>query len=343
MILPSGAGGPAWSRDHLRLHRWLRREPTVLPAGGSLLLALSGGQDSMALTALLDDLARLHHWRLQLWHGDHRWRPESGRQAEELAAWAAERGLPLRTERACEAAATEAGARQWRYECLAREAERLGCDRVVTGHTASDRAETALLNLARGSHLRGLASLRASRPLHGEGPSPTLVRPLLLFSRDDTARICRSLGLPVWLDPSNADPRHARNRMRAEVLPVLESLHPGASRRISALAERLAQESDMGEELVALALEALALPTPGDAVAALCRQRLAAQAPASQRRLLQLWLKRHWGRSLASEPLNQVLAGLPPARGSGRMDLADGWQLRWKPSTLDLMHGQDHG
>ncbi len=343
MILPSRAGGSTWSRDHLRLHRWLRREPTLLPAGGSLLLALSGGQDSMALTALLDDLARLHHWRLQLWHGDHRWRPESGRQAQELAAWAAERGLPLRIERAREPAAAEAGARQWRYGCLAREAGRLGCERVVTGHTASDRAETVLLNLARGSHLRGLASLRASRPLRSDGPSPALVRPLLLFSRADTARICRSLGLPVWLDPSNTDPRHARNRMRAEVLPVLETLHPGASRRISALAERLAQESDLGEELMALALEALALPTPGDAVAALCRHRLAVQAPQTQRRLLQLWLQRHWGRSLASEPLNQVLGSLPPARGTGRMDLAAGWQLHWKPSTLILLRDSYHG
>ena len=83
MILPSG---PRWSPDHLRLHRHLRRHPELLPEGATLLLAVSGGQDSMAMLALLLDLQRLHQWHLQLWHGDHRWRPESGRQAAELAA-----------------------------------------------------------------------------------------------------------------------------------------------------------------------------------------------------------------------------------------------------------------
>ena len=350
MILPSGARAaeppperPAWSRDHLRLHRWLRHEPALLPEGTSLLLAVSGGQDSMALTALLQDLSRLHHWRLHLWHGDHRWRPESAQQARELAAWAGQRGLELHIEQATEPAHGENGARQWRYECLAREARRLDCGRVVTGHTASDRAETVLLNLARGSHQRGLTSLRPSRPLQAGLPSPALVRPLLLFSRTDTARICRSLGLPLWLDPGNDDRRHARNRVRAEVLPVLEALHPGASRRISSLAERLAQESEANNDLLALAIETLCLPCPDGAVASLCRRRLAALTPANQRRLVQHWLQCHWGRNLASEPLNLVLEALPPARGQARMDLADGWQLRWEPSTLVLMRTHDHG
>ncbi len=351
MILPSEAGmspeprpqRPAWSRDHLRLHRWLLHEPSLLPQGSSLLLAVSGGQDSMALTALLQDLRRLHHWRLHLWHGDHRWRQEAAEQARELASWARRRGLDLRVETASEPAEGECEARQWRYECLAREAQRLGCDRVVTGHTASDRAETVLLNLARGSHLRGLSSLRASRPLLDALPSTALVRPLLLFSRADTARICHSLGLPVWLDPSNDDPRHGRNRVRAEVLPVLESLHPGASRRISGLAERLAQEVEHGDELLHLALAALNVPAPENASAALNRRRLAAQAPANQRRLLQHWLRQHRGHSLASEPLTLLLAALPPQKQPGQMDLCGGWQLRWEPSTLVLSHRHDHG
>ena len=77
MILPPQALERAWGKDHLRLHRHLRRQPALLPPGASLLLAVSGGQDSMALLALLLGLRRLHGWRLQLWHGDHRWRPEA--------------------------------------------------------------------------------------------------------------------------------------------------------------------------------------------------------------------------------------------------------------------------
>ena len=200
-----------------------------------------------------------------------------------------------------------------------------------------------LLNLARGSDRRGLSSPRVSRRL-GEAPdSPQLVRPLLPFNRADTARICRSLHLPVWLDAGNADPRFARNRIRAEVLPVLEALHPGADRRISALAERWGAELDAEEGLLELALEALARPAPGAAVAALARPQLTALAAANQARLLQTWLTRLRGQPLASEPLAQLLPRLVPSQGPGQMDVGNGWQLRWERSTLVLISPHLHG
>ncbi len=341
MILPPEA--TAWGRDHLRLHRWLRRAPELLPAGAPLLLAVSGGQDSMALTALLLGLRRLHGWRLHLWHGDHRWRRESGDQADALAAWAASRGLDLLLERATVPPAGEAEARAWRYGCLARQARRTGCSHVLTGHTASDRAETVLLNLARGSHRRGLTTPRTSRRLNGDADSPALVRPLLPFSRADTARICRELALPVWIDAGNGDLRHARNRVRAEVLPVLEALHPGSARRISALAERWGEELAGEEELLALALETLVARASAPARAALARRRLTRLAPSNQGRLLQHWLKGQDRGALASDSLAQLVGRLAPAQGPGVLDLADGWQLRWGGSTLDLIPPDPHG
>ena len=170
VILPSGPGAPQprWSPDHLRLHRSLLRQPELLPPGASLLLAVSGGQDSMAMTGLLRDLCGLHQWRLHLWHGDHGWREESSRQARELQGWAQGQGLPIRVERQDSLQVSgnrEASARRWRYQCLQREALRLDCQHVLTAHTASDRAETVLLHLARGSHRRGLAALRRRLPL----------------------------------------------------------------------------------------------------------------------------------------------------------------------------------
>ncbi|MEA5413423.1 tRNA lysidine(34) synthetase TilS, partial [Synechococcus sp. BA-120 BA3] len=118
-------------------------------------LGVSGGQDSMALTTLLLDLQPLHGWQLQLWHGDHGWRPDAAQQAEELGLWARSQGLDLRLDRADPVPASEAAAREWRYGCLAAAALQGHCTHVVTGHTASDRAETVLLNLARGSRSRG--------------------------------------------------------------------------------------------------------------------------------------------------------------------------------------------
>jgi tRNA(Ile)-lysidine synthase len=308
-----------------------------LPKGARLLVALSGGQDSMALTALLGDLSALHRWELRLWHGDHGWRAESAAQAEGLAAWADLQGLPLQRQRADPVPTSEAAARQWRYGCLRRQAATLGCQHVVTGHTASDRAETLLLHLARGSHRRGLASLRATRPL-AEGC--WLVRPLLLFSRGDTARICRRRALPVWIDPSNADPRFSRNRLRADVLPVLEELHPGATRRIAATAEGLAEEEDQADELVAIALRALTTaadrPDAGQVGPSLSRRGLLALQPANQRRLLQAWLRQNWGSSLDNGNLEQLMARIRMERGSGSQNLANGWHLRWDGCGLTL-------
>ena len=152
--------------------------------GARLLLAVSGGQHSMALTILLRDLQPLYGWELALWHGDHGWHPRSATVATELLAWARVQGLTAWSDQAPVGDAQgEAAARRWRYGCLEQEARQLGCGRIVTGHTASDRAETLLFHLIRGSGLRGLASLRACRPL---APGLTLVRPLLGMQRSET-------------------------------------------------------------------------------------------------------------------------------------------------------------
>ena len=307
----------------------------------------------MALTVLLADLRRLHHWRLALWHGDHGWRAEAAQQAEELQAWAHRQALPFLLEQAAEPPAGEAAARRWRYDCLRRQAAALAIPHVVTGHTASDRAETLLLNLARGSHRRGLASLRSQRFLFGEaGPErdwellespgdgdPTepirLVRPLLPFSREDTRRICQELEVPIWEDSTNQEVRFGRNRLRAEVMPVLEALHPGAVRRIGALAGRLEEDLDGQDELVALALRAL-IPAPADTTRVLGREGLGRLGPGNRRLLLARWLALHGVPAQPARVLEDLASRLGVGRGSGACDLADGWQLRWDRSTVVL-------
>ncbi|MEB3199779.1 MAG: tRNA lysidine(34) synthetase TilS [Synechococcaceae cyanobacterium] len=326
-----------WDGDQLRLHRWLRQRPGLLPPGARLLLAVSGGQDSMAMTALLRDLQPLYGWELRLWHGDHGWRPEAMAQAWALGAWAARQGLDCVQDRAEPGhVPSEAAARRWRYACLERQAQALGCSHVLTGHTASDRAETVLLNLARGCHLQGLASLRECRPLlPSEAASPSLVRPLLLFDRADTARICRQRQLPVWVDASNDDLRLARNRIRAELLPLLEQLHPGAGRRISQQAARLADQLDHQHALQDLALTALSrtVPPPDQA---LDQRALAALPAATRRDLLQRWLQRWTGRSPSAAVLDGLCRRLGQGGGRGRHDLGAGWRLHWAASTLNL-------
>ncbi len=336
MILPPEAP-TSWTGDHHRLHRLLRHHPQLLPAGEPLLLAISGGQDSMALVGLLLTLQPRHGWQLVLWHGDHLWRPESTAQALGLQAWAVARELPLLLdswERTGTQRPSEAAARQWRYGCLEQRARQLASRRVITGHTASDRAETLLLNLARGCHRRGLASLRRSRVL---GPGIELVRPLLEFSRTDTLRICRELELPLWLDPSNQDPRFSRNRVRQEVIPVLEALHPGAARRMAGAAQQLAEAELAQAELLELALAALETQAPAGGVdPALRRQGLGELARVNQGQLIQTWLERLNQPRCAGRILSTVLDGLSAPASTGRADLGNGWRLHWHTSTLWL-------
>ncbi|MEX0588528.1 MAG: tRNA lysidine(34) synthetase TilS [Cyanobium sp.] len=345
---PSHHLGQRWSPDHLRLHRHLLHHPGLLPQGATLLLAVSGGQDSMAMLALLLDLQRLHHWSLQLWHGDHRWRPDSTSQAAELERWITALGLTLHIDTWQPPARlqSEVAARQWRYGQLEARARSLGSSHVVTAHTASDRAETLLLHLARGSHRRGLASLRSQRPLACADDANTsplvLARPLLPFSRADTGRLCAQLELPVWQDASNFDLRYSRNRIRAEVVPVLEELHPGAAQRISSQAERLADEVECRDELVDLTLQALASSgsscEAGQIAPVLRRRELVFLASANQRQLLHRWLERLTGQALPARQLEELLLRLQIGRAPGKAALRAGWQLQWDRCTLWLNH-----
>lgn len=285
------------------------------------------------MAALLHDLRRLHHWRLQLWHGDHQLRAESGQQANELQAWAQRENLPLLLDHWEQPKPDEAAARRWRYRCLSTRAAELGLGHVLTAHTATDKAETVILHAARGSHRRGLASLRQQRPL---APGIILVRPMLSFSRSDTARICTGLELPIWLDPSNQTSHYSRNKVRHEVLPVLEQLHPGASQRLAALSQQLGEEEEHQQELTQLALLQLMEPNTKEAAPGLRRPALMALHSANQTLLLQSWLQQQGSPVLASGPLKQLLQRLQPGQPPGRWALATSLELSWNREWIRL-------
>ena len=329
-----------WLHWHDRLHRQLLQSPKLMPDSTTLLLALSGGQDSMALLGLLHTLRKQHHWTLQLWHGDHGWHPGSALIAENLTHWCAQRGLPLKVSRGtAEITGNEAAARAWRYSELSKVSEQLNkvsrsdsCCTVLTAHTASDRAETLLMQLSRGTDLAGLSSLRRSRPLQADAhDSPKLVRPLLDFTREETAAICQDLQLPVWQDPSNDDPCIERNRIRHEVLPVLESLHSGCSRRMAMLCERMSQVYDTQRTLVDLSLQSINSPDNG-----LQRHALQALAPDPRRTLLQRWLQRQGVRSLQARQLEELSHAIGPQQPPGERHLPEGHRLHWCRDWVQL-------
>ncbi len=198
-----------------------------------MLVALSGGADS---TALLAALAEMRDAGLvggvSALHVDHGLRAGSHLDGEACARTCARLRVPLARVRVEVAPGNvQSEARRARYAALRREAERVGATRIATGHTQDDQAETVLLRLLRGAGARGLAGIPPRRG--------AIVRPLIDRTREETEAHVRALGLVAVQDPSNATPRFLRNRVRAEVLPALRSLSPGAARSLARAADLL--------------------------------------------------------------------------------------------------------
>lgn len=209
---------PNWTPLHARLHRMLRHRH-LLVQHRRVLMAVSGGQDSLCLAKLLLDLQPRWGWQLAIAHCDHRWPNDEGiaTHVQRLAqSWT----IPFFVKTATEVGTSEAAARQWRYQALIEIAQAQGYQVVVTGHTKSDRAETLLYNLMRGAGADGLQALTWQRPL---ARGLQLVRPLLDVTRAETFQFCQEQGLPIWEDSYNQDLNYARNRIRQELLPYLQT------------------------------------------------------------------------------------------------------------------------
>ncbi|WP_017663551.1 tRNA lysidine(34) synthetase TilS [Baaleninema simplex] len=249
-----------WTSLHARVHGTLRQR-RLLPERQRLLVAVSGGQDSLCLAQLLLDLQPKWGWHLAIAHCDHRWRDDSAANANGVERLTRAWNLPFYRAVATENLPSEAAARQWRYDELSQIASRENCTAVVTGHTQSDRAETLLYNLIRGAGADGLQALGWSRELT-EGVS--LVRPLLEVSRDETGIFCRERDLPVWEDVTNQNLKHARNRIRLELLPYLkQQFNPSVEASLAKTAELLRADVAYLERQAEILLR-LAIVPPDD-------------------------------------------------------------------------------
>jgi tRNA(Ile)-lysidine synthase len=198
--------------------------------GARVLLATSGGADSTALLALAAGLARSARLEPAAAHVDHGLRAEAAAEGDAVAAHCAHLGVPLLRRRLALAPGPGLAdrARAARYDALAAMAQEWGTRILVTAHHADDQLETLLLAIARGSGLRGLGGMPARRE---DERGVALVRPLLQVPRAALREACAALGLAWCEDPTNDDERTARGRLRAQVLPPLESLAPGAGAR----------------------------------------------------------------------------------------------------------------
>ncbi|WP_406039988.1 tRNA lysidine(34) synthetase TilS [Micromonospora sp. NBC_00898] len=235
----------------------VRRALTGLTGDGPVLVACSGGADSLALAAATAFVAPRLGRRAGLVTVDHGLQPGSAERADAVARWAVGIGLDpvdaVPVTVAGRPGGPEAAAREARYQALVATARRRHAAALLLGHTRDDQAETVLLALARGAGPRGLAAMPERRDLHGV----PLLRPLLDLGRDDTRKACAALGLNPWEDPHNADPAYARARVRADVLPALvRALGPGVLDNLARTARLVAADTAALDALAAAALAA---------------------------------------------------------------------------------------
>lgn len=210
------------------------RAHDLRPPSGRLLVAVSGGLDSIVLLDALDRARGKLGLELAVAHVDHAIRSGSADDAAFVAEVAAARGLPFFGERLVAPGRSEGALRKARYEALGRLLAASGCERVALGHTQTDQVETVLFRLLRGAGPRGAGAMRF---LDG-----ARVRPLLDVPRAHVLAWAREQGLAWREDPTNTDARFSRNRLRHELLPVLRALAPAGEGALARFAQALQAE-----------------------------------------------------------------------------------------------------
>lgn len=297
-----------------RVRRTLLERGLIAP-GMRVLAACSGGPDSGAMLVALQRLSSELGFTLEAASVDHGLREGAKADLATARAQAAAAGVRFHALRVnvTGGASLQAQARQARYRALLELASHIGAARIAVGHTRDDQAETVVLRILRGSGLLGLRGIDPSRP---DG----VIRPLIDCRRAEVAAFAQRHCPEIASDPSNADRRFGRSRVRAEVLPVLEREDAAIVDHLAELAE---EARALSEALRPSAEALLALSVQADDIIDVSTWE---SSPASIRRLaLRIWLERATGE----EPRRSHLAAVDRATSApGEIWLSAGWVVR---------------
>lgn len=298
-------------------------------------VGVSGGPDSVALLSALlaqPESSRLH---LSVLHVNHGLRPEAEREQHHVERLCRRWQLPCvvkKLDSSPPAHGLEAWARAERYRFFGMAMEREGLDYLALAHTRDDQAETVLFRLLRGSARRGLSGMPPSRTIGTRGDK-RLIRPLLDCTRQEVLAYLAERELSSVTDPSNADLRYARNRIRHRLLPLLATeFSPRIARHLVHLADTLRAEEDWLEAATTRARERVEQARDGGP--GLRLYAWAAEPAALQARIVRQWLERaNPGRELGFRHIEQVCA-LAEGRIRGTVELPGSRQVRVEHGCL---------
>ncbi|MBM3945975.1 MAG: tRNA lysidine(34) synthetase TilS [SAR202 cluster bacterium] len=318
----------------------------ILQAGlqdTTLVAAVSGGPDSLALLHLLARLQTSCGLSLHVAHLDHALRDDSADDARFVQEQAWLLGLPFICRRVDVLSqgtrlrlGLEQAAREVRYAFLAQVAQDAGAAAVALGHTADDQAETVLHRIVRGTGLRGLRGMGPVTTLAtGQGVPVTLFRPLLSVTRQETEALCRSLGLTPRHDPTNEEPAYTRNFLRNHVLPLMRQANPQVREALLRLGRNAALQQAYLEGMAADLWPSVATHTLGAVV--LDRAALLRLHPAVRRELLRRAYAALAGLAEGLEEdhleaMESTLEGRPVRQASLPHGLS--WRVGYKTATI---------
>jgi tRNA(Ile)-lysidine synthase len=315
----------------------VRAHLSDLPPGCTVLVACSGGADSLALASAARFASQRANVHCGLVTVDHGLQAGSAERAAAVASWAESHGFaPVRvaTVDARGPGGPEAAARDARYAALVKAAVEYRAAAVLLGHTREDQAETVLLAMARGAGARGLAGMPERRLVH----DVLFLRPVLDVSRAETRAACVAEGLEPWDDPHNVDPAYARARVRAALPVLVEVLGPDVVTNLARTAKLLAADAQALDDLAA-AVAAEAVEADGS----LSLTALAGLPEALRTRVLHTWAKRLGaaGSALSSRHVAALDALVTTWHGQGPAALPGGIHVRRRGDRLRADNASD--
>ena len=313
-----------------RTHRFITQHQMIQPKE-TVLVGVSGGVDSLALLYALHILQRQLDCQLHVAHLDHSFREDSAGDAVYVTEQAEQLGIPISSTRIDvpqlmrdQKLSAEVAARRARYQFYECVSERIGATKIALGHHRGDQAETVLMNLLRGAGASGLKGMLPVR----EGK---FIRPLLTFSRQEIADFVAQLGLQPRCDATNYQLDYLRNRVRLELIPVLErAYNPNIQNALNQTAELLQAESDYLDDLAYDAFQACRVESSASDTVVLDRHLFREYHLALRRRMLRLAVAEVFGevKDLYFNHFESMLNLIDGEAPNSALDLPSGGAFR---------------